>query len=436
MDTSKHTVISTKDMPVATIPNAANITSALDFFSAVRDLGEPVVHTFNGAMETYVINDPEMIRQIFVTKQGHFIKGRGLQEIRPLVGNGVLTSEKTEHKTQRAMMQPHFNMAHIGTYTDKMVEMTLQTMAQWQEGEVRDTTDDMMEITMDIITHTMFGTSVKEFIDEIRESMHVALSKFSARVREPHKLTAADEASMGQAVITLNTVIAKIIEDRRQHPQEGSRDLLSILLRTGMSDEELRDQVMTIFLAGHETTANTLAWTWYLLSQHPEVEQKLWHELDTVLGGRPATYEDYNKLTYTHLIIQESMRLYPAAWVVGRTVDEDVQIGDYQFSKGQNVSMSQWAMHRNPAYYDRPDEFLPERFDGDLLKRIPSYAYFPFGGGPRVCIGNNFALLEAALVLATVGQRYKLVLEDADQLEPEPLITLRPKNLRMRVVKR
>jgi cytochrome P450 len=192
---------------------------------------------------------------------------------------------------------------------------------------------------------------------------------------------------------------------------------------------------MTIFVAGHETTANTMSWIWYLLATHPEAERKLWTELDEVLGGRLPTAEDVPRLVYTNQIISETLRLYPAAWVINREVVDEVEIGGHVYRPGETLMMSQYVMHRSSRYFDNPDQFIPERFGGDLLKRIPAFAYFPFGGGPRICIGNNFALMEAALLLATIAQRFRLRLaEPGQRVEPEPLVTLRPKNgLKMRL---
>jgi cytochrome P450 len=194
-----------------------------------------------------------------------------------------------------------------------------------------------------------------------------------------------------------------------------------------MSDTQLRDEVITLFLAGHETTANALSWTWWLLAQNPEAEAKLHRELATVLGGRAATLEDLPRLPYTNNVITESMRLYPPAWGMARLAIEDVEIGGYTVPKGSGVTLAQWVVHRDPRWFDAPEEFRPERWEGDLLKRLPRFAYFPFGGGPRQCIGNNFATMETALVLATIAQKFRMRLVPEHPVVPMPTITLRPR---------
>ncbi|TDF98146.1 cytochrome P450 [Paenibacillus piri] len=417
-----------------------------------QQYGDIAYLRFGPSRHLYLISDPELIKEVLQTKQKSFKKAKGLQTAKAVVGEGILTSEGGMHLRQRRLMQPSFRKDRVSRYADSMVELTEQLLADWNNGEERSITDDMMELTLNIITHTMFGTSLKGGLLEIGHAVEVGMKYVSNKATSifdiPESIPTKSNVEFKQAAQTLDEVIYGIIEERRnrQPADHTGDDLLSMLLAakdeedgSGMTDRQVRDEVMTIFLAGHETTANTLSWTWYLLSLHPEVERKLWQELDRELADRKPTVEDIGKLEYLNQIIWESMRLYPAVWVINREVTEEVEIGGHVFKPGETIMMSQYVMHRNPKYYDHPEQFIPERFaDGELLKRIPQFAYFPFGGGPRVCIGNNFALMEAALVLATIASTYKLSLvPNHPDVEPEPLITLRPKSgLRMSVTKR
>lgn len=418
---------------------------------AATEYGDIIPLRF-GPRRVYMLTNPEYIKQVLVSKQAYFIKAKGLRTAKAVVGEGILTSEGKKHVRQRRLMQPAFHRERIADYADTIVGYAERLAAGWQDGEERNILEDMMEMTLAIITRTMFSidiydkSSLHQGIHDIGHAIEVGMKyvsrKASSFIDLPETIPTRRNKEWQESSDTLNDVIYSIISERRQSVKQEKGDLLSMLMAardeddgTGMTDQQLRDEVMTIFLAGHETTANTLTWIWYLLSQNPEAEQKLWNELDSVLQGRPPKAEDLKHLPYTNHVIWEAMRLYPAAWAVNREVADEVEIGGYNFQPGETVLMSQYVMHRNPKYYDNPDGFVPERFAGDLLKRIPQYAYFPFGGGPRMCIGNNFALMEAGLVVAAIAQKYKLRLaENHPPVVPEPLITLRPKNgIRMTV---
>jgi cytochrome P450 len=416
---------------------------------AQRDYGDVVHIRFGPKRHVYLISDPEQIKEILMTKQKSFHKARGLQTAKAVVGEGVLTSEGDTHLRQRRLMQPSFRKDRVNRYGEPMVELTEEMLAAWQDGQERSITDDMMELTLNIITRTMFGTSLKEGLDGIGHAVEVGMkyvsNKATSIIDFPDSIPTKSSLEFKQSAKVLNDVIYGMIEQRRKSQDESREDLLSTLLAArdeengkGMTDEQVRDEVMTIFLAGHETTANTLSWTWYLLSNHPEVERKMWMELDEVLQGRKVKSADIEQLPYLQQIIWESMRLYPAVWAINREVVEEVEIGGQLYKPGDTLMMSQYVMHRKPKYYEQPEQFKPERFAGDLLKSIPSFAYFPFGGGPRVCIGNQFALMEAALIIATIARRYKLrMAPDHPEVTLEPLVTLRPKQgLRMTVAAR
>lgn len=414
-------------------------------YSLSLEYGDVVKMRF-GRMNMYLLNRPDLIRELLVTKPDSFHKGRGLQYTKPVLGEGLLTSEGETHRRHRRMMQPAFHMRRISEYADTMVEYGVRMMEQWKDGEIRLISKDMMDVTLSIITNTMFGYETPSETDEIGRAIDVLLERVMKKTRSPFPIPDAiptrGQREFREAKATLDGIIYGIISSRRKEELDDRGDLLSMLLQArdeedgmGLSDAELRDEVMTIFLAGHETTANTLSWTWYLLAQHPEVESKFHQELDAVLAGRPPQMTDINDLPYTQQVIKESMRLFPAAWIIGYQAIEKVQIGEWQFEKGDSFFMSQYVMHRNPKYYDGPEEFSPERWTAEFTKSLPPFAYFPFGGGPRVCIGNQFALMEATLLLATIGQRYQLELvHPTQQVVPLPLITLRPRGgIKMRV---
>ncbi|WP_409300271.1 cytochrome P450 [Peribacillus sp. SCS-155] len=396
----------------------------------------------------YLVSDPEMIKQVLVTKQKSFVKSDDFKALKPILGEGLLTSDKDLHMRQRRLIQPAFKKSHIITYGQDMIDLTADYLSNWNHGEERVITQDMMSITLGIICKTMFHMDFTEGYHRIGESIETAMKMAIKRMRGlinlPLWVPTKRNRDFKNAVNALDRIIFDIIEKRRTDP-EKHEDMLGILMDArddvdgvGMSDEQLRDEVMTIFLAGHETTANALSWTLYLLSQHPEAEAKLLQEIDRVIGNRSPVPDDFMKLSYTQNILWESMRLYPPGFVTGRKVDEDVEIGGYQFKKGDIVLVSQYVMHRKPEYFHDPHSFIPERFENNFVKTIPAYAYFPFGGGPRVCIGNHFAMMEAALVLVTIMQRFRLTLApDHHEVKTYPSITLRPKNgLRMIVLDR
>ncbi len=406
---------------------------------ASKEYGD-VVHMQFGPRHLYLISNPDYIKEILVTKQGHFHKAKGLQVAKAVVGEGILTSEGKQHLRQRRLMQPSFRQEHIRSYGETMVDYSEDMVNGWHDGEERLITKDMMELTLAIITKTMFGTNITEGVNDIGHAIEVGLKYVSRRASSfidiPEAIPTRSNREFKEAAQTLDRAIYSIIEERRKSETSGQGDLLSMLLaardeedNTGMTDKQVRDEVMTIFVAGHETTANTLSWTLYLLSQHPEVEQKLWDEIDHVLNGRRVTVNDLPKLKYAENIIWETLRLYPAAWMINREVTDAVEIGGHVFQPGETLMMSQYVMHRTPEYFDQPDHFRPERFEGNLLKEIPQFAFFPFGGGPRVCIGNHFAIMEATLILVTIAQKFQLrLIPDHPPVEPEPVVTLRPKN--------
>jgi cytochrome P450 len=347
----------------------------------------------------------------------------------------LLTSEGDFWLRQRRLAQPAFHRARIATYASTMVEYTERLLHEWQDGEERDLHKEMMRVTLQIVGKTLFDADVERDAQDIGKSLEMLLeigADFRRTLFIPHWLPTPTNLRLERAIRQIEKVLYRIIAEKRASGRDAG-DLLSMLLAaqdedgSRMTDKQLRDEAITLFLAGHETTANTLSWTWWLLAQNPAVEAKLHAELRSVLGGRSPSLEDLPKLVYTNHIITESMRLYPPAWGTARTAIEDHEIAGYSVPKGSGVSFAQWTVHRDARWYDAPEEFRPERWEGDLLKRLPRFAYFPFGGGPRQCIGNTFALMEAALILATIAQQYRFRLVEGHAVVPLASITLRPR---------
>ena len=437
----------------------------IEFLKGQAKLGD--VTTFRmGPARVFFINHPELIRDVLVVNAHKFIKGRALQRARTMLGNGLLTSENEFHLRQRRMMQPAFHRLRIAEYARVMIEYADKMAESWQDGDIRDIDQEMMRLTLQIVGKTLFDADVESDADNVGRSLTTIVELFNllllpfSEVLE--KLPFPQSIRFKRARRTLDKIIYNIIDERRRDGRDTG-DLLSMLLLaqdeedgTAMTDEQVRDEAMTLFLAGHETTANALTWTWYLLSQNPEAEAELHAELDRVLttkGGdlsgsegvpltgspytlptgrvsalRIPTIDDVPDLRYTEHVIAESMRLYPPAWAVGRYAVEDHELGGFAIPKGSTVLSSQYILQRDPRFWDRPNDFLPERWESQSVKEAgQKNIYYPFGGGVRRCIGESFAWAEGILLLATLAQKWKLELIPGQRIEPKPMITLRPK---------
>jgi cytochrome P450 len=399
-----------------------------------RDYGDIVTMRYYN-FRVYFISHPDFIEQVLVTDNRKYIKGRILRKNRQLFGNGLLTSEGDFWLRQRRLAQPAFHRGRIATYADTMVRYASRMAGEWSGGEERDIHAEMMRLTLSIVAKTLFDADVDREAKRVGHALEAIMhlnSDFRKLILTPTWLPTPRKIRATIATAKLNRIIYRFIEERRAAGNDNG-DLLSMLLAardddgSRMTDRQLRDEAITIFLAGHETTANALSWTWMLLAQNPDVEVKLHEELDRVLDGRAPTVDDLASLRYTGLVVTESMRLYPPAWGMARLAIEDTEIAGYPIPKGCGVSLAQWVVHRDPRWFERPLEFLPERWEGDLLKRLPRFAYFPFGGGPRQCIGNNFAVMEATLLLATLAQQFRISLLPGREIIPAASITLRPK---------
>jgi cytochrome P450 len=400
-----------------------------------REYGDIVTMRFY-KFRVYYVNHPDYIEEVLVNQARKFIKGRILRANKGLFGNGLLTSEGDFWLRQRRLAQPAFHRARIAAYAETMVRLAERMLEGWRDGESRDVHAEMMRLTLQIVSKTLFDADVDADVQEVNRALEAIMehnSDFRRLILTPSWLPTLRNIRAALATRRLNKIIYRIIGQRRAEGRNAG-DLLSMLLHaqdedgSRMTDRQLRDEVITLFLAGHETTALSLSWTWWLLAQHPQVEAKLHAELEATLGGRTPALEDLPKLRYLDHVVTESMRLYPPAWGMARLAIEDAEIGGYKIRKGSGVSLSQWVVHRDPRWYESPEEFQPERWEGDLLKRLPRFAYFPFGGGPRQCIGNTFALMETALILATIAQKFRLRLVPGHAVAPIASITLRPRH--------
>ena len=414
---------------------------------SAKEYGDVVSLKF-GPQSIYLLNHPDYIRDVLVTNNRNFVKSRGLEMAKKFLGEGLLTSEGEFHRRQRRLAQPAFHRQRINAYAEAMTGYGDQTRNRWAEGETLDISQEMMRLTLAIVGKTLFDADVEGEAGEIGRALTDVMQLFD-RITMPfagllEKLPLPSNIRWLKAKQRLDSTMYRIINERRSSGKDRG-DLLSMLLLaqddegdgSGMTDAQLRDEAMTLFVAGHETTANALTWTWYLLSQHPDVEAKLHNEIDEVLMGKLPSADDISRLTYTEMIFAESMRLYPPAWTLGRRVLSDYQVGEYVIPAESIVLMSQWVMHHDSRFYPEPFKFDPERWRADQREARPKFAYFPFGGGPRVCIGEQFAWMEGLLLIATIAQKWKLRLAATQRVEPKPMITLRPKyGMRMVVQER
>jgi cytochrome P450 len=410
--------------------------SLATYIRCAREYGDCASLRF-GPSRVTLVSHPDLIEEILVTKSANFIKHWGLRSARRLLGNGLLTSEGDFWRRQRRLIQPAFTRERIASYGAVMVRLADRRTADWRDGQTRDLHADMSQLTLEIAAATLFGaddmeTATREVIAALQDLTAGFGSRFFRIVHLPGFIPTPGNIRRERAARRLDDIIYDLI--RRRRAAGGQDDLLGILLSardeddgTRMTDRQLRDEAMTLFLAGHDTTALTLTWGWYLLARHPEVAEALAAEADSILAGRAPSPEDWPRLRYADAVAHEIMRLYPSAYLIGRQAIEACEIGGYRIPAGGTVIMSQWVVHRDPRWYEEADSFRPERWTGGLLRRLPKYAYFPFGGGPRVCIGNHFAMMEAVLVLATLARNWCFSVPAGEPaVKPKPAVTLRP----------
>jgi cytochrome P450 len=386
------------------------------------------------------LNHPDFIEQVLVIQQAKFHKSDLTKIIvGPLLGQGLLVSEGEFWRRQRRLAQPAFHRSRIQEYGATMIESVERHIRNWRGSERRDLAREMMALTLDVAVRTLFGTSLPAEAQQVGQSttflMRYQLGRQRSPVRIPESWPTPRNRRATRERAFLDSLVYRMIDEHRSQAAENGRsDLLSLLLGamdedgSQMTPQQLRDETMTLFIAGHETTAQMLAWTWYLLGENRAAETRLHEELDSVLGGRTPEASDFPRLPYLRAVMNEVLRLYPPAYITARTSIAPCSIGGYDFPAGSTMLMSQWVMHRDARFYEDPDTFRPERWLEGLEDRLPAGAYVPFGDGPRRCIGQGFALLEAALVIGTIAQRFRFRLVPGHPVVPEPLITLRPRN--------
>jgi len=419
----------------------------LNFLANIaRTYGDLASYRMGGKI-LYVVNDPQWIKDILVTHNRNFTKSRGLERTKKLLGNGLLTSEKEFHLRQRRLMQPAFHRERIAAYGRTMVDYADQMRSGWTDGATLDVATEMMRLTLSIAGKTLFDVDVEQQAAEVGRALTDVMQSFWMTLlpfaEAMEKLPVGPMSRAKRARERLDRLIYSFIAERRAHPTDRG-DLLSMLLLAQdeddgsvMTDTQVRDEAMTIFLAGHETTANALTWTWYLLSQSPADEATLHAEIDRVLQGRLPTVADLASLPFAERVVTEAMRLYPPAWVVGRRAIDAYPIGGYVAPPRSIFLMSQWVTHRDARFFPEPDRFLPDRWAPQFKAALPKFAYFPFGGGPRQCIGESFAWMELVLVVATIAQRWRLQLAPGHPVVPQPLVTLRTKHgMKMQMIRR
>jgi len=402
-----------------------------------REYGD-VVRFSIGPRDIYSFAHPDAVREILVTHDRSFIKSLALQRSKIVLGEGLLTSEGDFHLRQRRLAQPAFHRDRIRRYGEVMSSYAVRARERWRDGQRVDVHHEMMRLTLAVVAKTLFDADVEGEADEIGGALTEIMLMFP-KLLNPFiemfmKLPIPQMRRFQRALARLDRTIYDIIAARRASGEDRG-DLLSMLLLAQdtegdngrMTDQQLRDESMTLFLAGHETTANALAWTWYLLAQNPAAEAEFHRELREVLGDRPPSPDDYPRLRYTEMVLAESMRIYPPAWGIGRMATEDVAIAGCEVPRGAIAIVSQWVTQRDARFWPDPERFDPLRFTEEAKAARQRFTYFPFGGGSRICIGEGFAWMEGVLLLAALGQKWRFVREDPRPVEPQPLITLRPR---------
>lgn len=455
--------------PINTLSNIAQEYGDISYFKLGRE-------------HVYLINNPDYIEKVLIYDHRNFKKGKRLQTAKAVLGEGLVTSEGDLHNRQRRLIQPIFHPKQIMTYSNTMTDYAVRMRDRWRDGDTVDVSEEMMRLTLGIICKSVLDYDIESEALEVGKAL-TTIRKYSKRLQSPigHVLDKIPilPAVRGarEAKKELDSLVYELIADRRikQQEQESNNgkgsdddeDLLSRLMQAQdsdspknipassdtseekMSDKQVRDEVMTIFIAGHETTANALTWTFYLLSQNPDVERKLHYEIDSVLGNSDSsggdnnignkipTAEDIPKLQYTEKVLRESMRLYPPVWTIGRYVENDYSVGEYTIPAGSSILMSQYVMHHDPRHYEEPEEFNPDRWTDEFKNHLPRFSYFPFGGGIRGCIGEPFAWMEGVLIIATIAQKWTMHLIPSQCIKLDPAITLRPKyGMKMKLLER
>ena len=405
----------------------------------------PISHYMLFGNHVVFLNDPAAIREVLINQAGKFVRERTIVRLKILLGEGLLTSDDPTHKRSRRIVAPAFHKQRIYDYGSEMVRSTLHWRDAWNDGDTVDMNAQMMTLSLDIVARTLFDTEVDDDIRKINAATNTIMGIYNYLIAFPnaeaflrYNIPVPGLRKFARARAGLDSVVRRIIADRKAanaaDPEHADRkDLLSMLLSSRdedgseLSDEQLRDEVLTIFLAGYETTANALSWTWYLLATNPDQQERLFAEVREVLDGRAPTLDDYGSLKYTQMVFAEAMRLYPPAWAMGRKSTEPFEVGPYRLPGGTHVFLSQYILQRDERFYPDPLRFDPMRHTEEEKAKRDKFEYFPFGGGPRQCIGEGFAWLEGVLLIATIAQKWRLEWIEGQPVEVEEKITLRPK---------
>jgi cytochrome P450 len=390
-------------------------------------------------LRVYLLSHPDDIETVLLTESRKFVKGRILQANRETLGDGLLTSEGDLWLHQRRLIQPAFRRERVLAYAPLMISRAAQMIDHWEAGRPLDLHRELMRLTLEIAAETLFGVTVREDADRVSAALDTLMAANTSPGRLfllMRRLPTAANRRYTRAVRELERIVYKMIAQRRADGLKtagGSDDLLSRLLNAEdesgrrMSDRQLRDECITLLLAGHETTALALSWAAYLLAQNPDAQKQLQAEIDAVLCGRLPGVTDLPRLVHTERVVRETLRLYPPAWLMPRLAVEDCDLREFRVPKSAGVIFSQWIVHRDPRWFAQPEQFRPERWTEEFARALPRFAYFPFGGGPRVCVGSSFAMIEAVLLLAVIAQRFRLALARPEPVEPLATMTLRPK---------
>jgi cytochrome P450 len=424
-----------------------NFGQPIPLFEHLHKTFGPIAHyRFMGTVILF-INDPEYIQEVLINQAGSFVRERTIQRLKILLGEGLISSDDPIHMRQRRIAAPAFHRARIAGYADQIVANAQAARDSWSEGAEIDVSDQMMQLSLHIVAKTLFDSEVTPEVLAVRDQVNTIMDLYNFLIAFPRLESVLHWPIPGvmkfrRARARLDKVVATMIARRRalgREELESRGDLLSVLMAArdvtgdgaGMDDVQLRDEALTIFLAGYETVANALAWTWYLVSQNPESAGRMYAEVAEVLGtgaaARTATMADYGRLKYTEMVFAESMRLYPPAWAMGRRSTRPVELGPYRIPPGAHFFFSQYVVQRSPEYWPEPLEFRPERHTAEAKAGRPRFLYFPFGGGSRQCIGEGFAWMEGVLSLATIAQRWRLRFVPTYPIVPQAKITLRPK---------
>ncbi len=419
------------------------ISDPIGLLQEAATYGDLTTVSVNPAL-VYLASHPDLVRDLFVTNHQSVGRGMMTSTYRYLMGNGLVTSDGALHLRQRRLMQPQFHHSRIATYGEVMTDFAQRHGAGWQDGTRIDIAQHMSDLTLHIVVKTLFGLEPPETVRRIGDAFEVSNTYITVRGNQPpflkklfHRLPTPLTRRFKNGLSYLDETVYGLIEQRRQTGLDGN-DLLSLLLNVRddeaenpddavMTDQQVRDEAITLFAAGHETTAVALTWTWHLLATHPDVQGRFQAELDEVLGGRIPTLDDLPNLKFTERVLTESMRLYPPIWSTGRTVFKPITLGGWQIPAGSAVVAPQFIVQRDPRWFDDPLEFRPDRWTPEFRENLPRFAYYPFGGGPRLCIGEGFAWMEAILILATLGQNWTMRPDRNHRIELQPLVSLRPK---------